>query len=98
RHGLHRRPGPRSGAAYRRPTDRDHRGHPRRRHMNAASSADQAPQPSAAPPTPAAADRPWRRLDARMIWVDAAQTVISLVPAVFAVTVLGVAPGGALWP
>jgi putative membrane protein len=41
----------------------------------------------------------WRRLDSRMIWVDAAQTLLSLAPAALAIVVFGVRPGeGGLAP
>jgi putative membrane protein len=41
----------------------------------------------------------WRRLDSRMIWVDAVQTLLSLTPAALAVGVFGVRPGeGGLAP
>ncbi len=41
----------------------------------------------------------WSRLSARMIWVDLAQTVLSALPAIIAVQVVGVDPGGGgLWP
>ncbi|WP_265521681.1 PH domain-containing protein [Oerskovia flava] len=51
--------------------------------------------------TPAAAhdDTPWERLHHRMIWVDVAQTVLSLAPSVVAVLVFGAeASWSALWP
>lgn len=41
----------------------------------------------------------WRRLSARMIWVDLAQSVLSTLPAVIAILVVGVEPSaGTLWP
>ncbi|MEH1099906.1 PH domain-containing protein [Micromonospora sp. CPCC 205561] len=42
---------------------------------------------------------PWRRLDSRVVWVDAARSLLSLAPVGLAVTVFGVEPGSAtLWP
>ncbi|MCT4574050.1 hypothetical protein N3930_44670, partial [Bacillus thuringiensis] len=41
----------------------------------------------------------WQRLSARMIWVDLAQSVLSTLPAVIAILVVGVEPSaGTLWP
>lgn len=49
--------------------------------------------------TDATRQPPWQRLDSRMIWVDAAQTLLSATPAILAVTVFGVEPGlDTLWP
>lgn len=56
-------------------------------------------QPRQAASTPPGADRHWQRLSARMIWVDLAQSILSLLPAVIAVWVIGVDPGtGQIWP
>lgn len=42
---------------------------------------------------------PWLRLDARMIWVDVAQSLLSLTPAAIATWVVGIDPTwGAMWP
>ncbi|NED96344.1 PH domain-containing protein [Phytoactinopolyspora alkaliphila] len=42
---------------------------------------------------------PWRRLHSRMIWVDAVQSVVSLMPTGFAVWVVGMEPTlGNMWP
>ncbi|MDP2712186.1 MAG: PH domain-containing protein [Solirubrobacteraceae bacterium] len=47
----------------------------------------------------AAGDAPWQRLHSRMIWVDAVQTLLSLVPAGVALWVVGFEQGiGSLWP
>ncbi len=47
----------------------------------------------------ATSEREWRRLSPRMIWVDLVQSVLSLVPVVIAVWVVGIKPGaGQLWP
>ncbi|WP_102159616.1 PH domain-containing protein [Zhihengliuella halotolerans] len=41
----------------------------------------------------------WQRLSARMIWVDLIQSLLSLLPAVVAIWVVGVDPnGGQIWP
>lgn len=49
--------------------------------------------------TPVADDTPWMRLSQRMIWVDLAQTVLSLAPTALAVGVFGVDPTwDSLWP
>ncbi|WP_277212495.1 PH domain-containing protein [Isoptericola croceus] len=41
----------------------------------------------------------WLRLDAKMIWVDVAQSLLSLTPAAIATWVIGVDPTwGAMWP
>ncbi|MFB8138369.1 PH domain-containing protein [Streptomyces parvus] len=56
---------------------------------------DDAPPP---PPYPLPGDA-WQRLSARVIWVDLARSVLSLLPAVLAVAVVGVDPGaGEMWP
>lgn len=48
---------------------------------------------------PSGSDVPWLRLSGRMIWVDLAQTALSLTPVALAVWVFRVSPGaGALWP
>jgi len=44
------------------------------------------------------AEVPWRRLDTRMIWVDAVRSLLSLAPAGLAVGVFGARPGPAMWP
>ncbi|MCO1339911.1 hypothetical protein BJH93_13600 [Kocuria polaris] len=61
------------------------------------SSSDVAPPPAAAVEnTP---DPGWQRLNARMIWVDLAQSFLSLLPAIVAIWVVGVDPsGGQMWP
>ncbi|QSB12707.1 PH domain-containing protein [Natronosporangium hydrolyticum] len=51
------------------------------------------------PPRSPSPEPPWRRLDSRMILVDAVQTLLALTPAVAAVTIFGVEPSlGTLWP
>lgn len=41
----------------------------------------------------------WQRLHSRMIWVDIARSVASLIPAAVAIWVFGIDPGtGTLWP
>lgn len=57
-----------------------------------------APQPL--PTTAAAApDGEWRRLSARVVWVDFAKSVVSVLPGVVAITLFGVAPTlETLWP
>lgn len=41
----------------------------------------------------------WQRLSVRVIWVDLAQSILSLLPAVVAVGVMGIDPGaGQIWP
>lgn len=53
--------------------------------------------PDARPDDPA--EVPWRRLDARMIWVDAVRALLSLTPGGLAVTVFGVEPDSSMiWP
>ncbi|MFE7138467.1 PH domain-containing protein [Streptomyces sp. NPDC057644] len=55
---------------------------------------DDAPQP----PYESSGDA-WQRLSSRVIWVDLARSVLSLLPAVLAVAVVGVDPGaGEMWP
>ncbi|WP_129668098.1 PH domain-containing protein [Phytoactinopolyspora endophytica] len=51
-------------------------------------------------PDPAeSTETPWRRLHSRVIWVDVAQTLLSLTPAVLALLVFGTEPSaGTLWP
>lgn len=50
-------------------------------------------------PADIAADVPWRRLDAKVIWVDAIRVVVSVLPAGIAVVVVGVDVSlSALWP
>ncbi|MET2718092.1 PH domain-containing protein [Streptomyces harbinensis] len=58
---------------------------------------EQAPRrPPSGAGTPGA---PWQRLSTRVIWVDLVQSIASLLPAVVALAVFGVAPGsGQLWP
>lgn len=52
--------------------------------------------PRNSPPTDG---QPWQRLSIRMIWVDLAQTVLSAVPAVVAIWVIGIpASTGQMWP
>lgn len=47
---------------------------------------------------PEAVETPWQRLSARMIWVDLAQSVLALLPAVIAIWVVGADPGqGGIW-
>jgi putative membrane protein len=42
---------------------------------------------------------PWQRLDQRVIWVDVAQSLLSLTPAAIATWVVGIDPTwGAMWP
>lgn len=49
--------------------------------------------------TGAAVDVPWRRLNVRVIWVDLAMSVLSLLPGVIAVAIVGVEPSpSTLWP
>ncbi|MFB4193822.1 PH domain-containing protein [Streptomyces carpaticus] len=56
-------------------------------------------QPGGTPPPEAAPGEPWQRLSTRVIWVDLVQSIASLVPAVVAIAVLGIAPGsGQIWP
>lgn len=45
-----------------------------------------------------AAEVPWRRLDRRMIAVDAVQALVSLVPVGISVVFFGATLGGGLWP
>ncbi|SBV02109.1 putative membrane protein [Streptomyces sp. Ncost-T6T-1] len=63
--------------------------------MTGHRAEDDAPPP---PPHPLPGDA-WQRLSARVIWVDLARSVLSLLPAVLAVVVVGVDPGaGEMWP
>ncbi|WP_254875524.1 PH domain-containing protein [Streptomyces sp. CAI 127] len=63
--------------------------------MTGHRAEDDAPLP---PPQPLPGDA-WQRLSARVIWVDLARSVLSLLPAVLAVVVVGVDPGaGEMWP
>lgn len=42
---------------------------------------------------------PWQRLSGRMIWVDLAQSILAMLPAVIAIGIVGVDPGGGqIWP
>jgi putative membrane protein len=50
-------------------------------------------------PVASATEVPWRRLDAKMIWVDAIRVLLSLLPAGIAILVVGVGVSlGSLWP
>lgn len=70
------------------------------------SAPDETPGTMPEPPPavttsepPSGSDVPWLRLSGRMIWVDLAQTALSLTPVALAVWVFRVSPGaGALWP
>lgn len=55
--------------------------------------------PPAAPPLPEDAPDDWQRLSSRVIWVDLLRLVLSLLPALIAIVLVGVDPqGGGLWP
>jgi putative membrane protein len=55
--------------------------------------------PPPAPPLPEDAPDGWQRLSVRVIWVDLARVVLSLLPALIAIALVGVdAQGGGLWP
>ncbi|SEF15538.1 PH domain-containing protein [Jiangella alba] len=47
------------------------------------------PGPDPGPEPDAAADVPWQRLDTRVVWVDTAKTVLSMVPAGVAIAFFG---------
>ncbi|PZF84449.1 PH domain-containing protein [Jiangella anatolica] len=49
---------------------------------------DQPEQPAADEPAPES-DLPWQRLDTRVVWVDTAKTVLSMVPASVAIAFFG---------
>lgn len=55
-------------------------------------------RPTAEPVAVTAADSEWRRLSVRVVWVDLAQTVLSLLPGVIAITVFGQTSAASLWP
>ncbi|MEE1931030.1 PH domain-containing protein [Streptomyces sp. TRM 70351] len=59
-----------------------------------------SPLPETSPPdapTPPDTEAPWLRLDARMIWVDLLRVVLSQLPAVVALVMVGAEPS-AVWP
>ncbi|WP_233527432.1 PH domain-containing protein [Micromonospora craniellae] len=58
------------------------------------------PRPQSVPPlSDVAPGHPWQRLSPRMIWVDLVQSILSLLPAVVAIWVMGIDPGtGQIWP
>ncbi|RFU84587.1 hypothetical protein DY218_21850 [Streptomyces triticagri] len=62
-----------------------------------ATGAGPGPVPEAAPATPASTD--WQRLNPRVVWVDLAQSVLSLAPSLVAIHFVGLEPSlSALWP
>lgn len=68
--------------------------------MRTPIAGSEEPGPATAKAEPKFADDvPWQRLHHRMIWVDIARSVLSLLPAGLAVWVLGIdAESGGLWP
>lgn len=66
-------------------------------------SSQTAPAPSAASPAPAGAqtraDSEWQRLSIRVVWVDLAQSIVSVLPGVIAIVVFDVPfSWNAMWP
>ncbi|MBB6174349.1 putative membrane protein [Nocardiopsis mwathae] len=69
--------------------------------MTAATEpGEPTPAPTRAPtsaPAPSEADTPWRRLDVRMVWVDALWALVSFIPAVLVWVLYGVDAGWGLY-